>query len=191
MVPPPSDPVADLSDVVSRITLGDVGAFEQLFRATYSSLCAFAHRYLDDAPHAEDLVQDLFAELWSSRSRWEVRGSVRAYLFSAVRNRALNARKRERVERDWAHDEAIADVRSLHPFPASPAELLDLAETEAAIDAALDALPERCRITMTLRWRDQLSHAEIAEVMGISTKGVEHQLARGLRALRGHFGTRR
>jgi DNA-directed RNA polymerase specialized sigma24 family protein len=44
---------------------------------------------------------------------------------------------------------------------------------------------------MLLRWREQLSHAEIAEVLGISTKGVEGQLARGLRAMRARFGSSR
>jgi RNA polymerase sigma-70 factor (ECF subfamily) len=190
---PPSDSSdrADLGDLASRIRGGDVAAFEQLFRLSYPSLCAFAHRYLDDAARAEELVQDLFTELWARRERWEVRGNPRAYLFSAVRNRALNTRKRDRVERDWAADEANADVRALHPMPASPAELLDAAETAAAIDAAMESLPERCRLVMTLRWREQLSHAEIADVMGISTKGVEHQLARGLRTLRRLLGTRR
>jgi RNA polymerase sigma-19 factor, ECF subfamily len=52
------------------------------------------------------------------------------------------------------------------------------------LHAALESLPERCRLVMHLRWRDQLRHAEIASVMGISVKGVEMQLARGLRALR-------
>lgn len=178
-------------DIGSRIRGGDAAAFEQLFHATYPSLCAFAHRYLDDAARAEDLVQELFVELWARRARWELRGSVRAYLFSAVRNRALNARKRDRVEQDWVNDESIAEVRALHPAPASPAELLDVAETTAMLDAAIEALPERCRMVMTLRWREQLSHAEIAQVMGITTKGVEQQLARGLRAMRERIGTRR
>lgn len=188
---PPRDRAPDLSDVAERVRLGDVGAFERLFRATYPSLRAFAHRYLDDAARAEDLVQDLFAELWTRRERWELRGSVRAYLFSAVRNRALNLRARDRVERDWTDDESLADVRALHPAPASPAEQLDVAETRAEIDAAMESLPERCRLVMQLRWREQLSHAEIAEVLGISTKGVEGQLARGLRAMRVRFGSSR
>jgi RNA polymerase sigma-70 factor (ECF subfamily) len=189
--PPPGGSAPDPSDLANRVRLGDVAAFEQLFRSTYPSLCAFAHRYLDESARAEDLVQDLFAELWARRDRWEVRGSVRAYLFSAVRNRALNLRARDRVERDWADDESIADVRALHSSPASPAELLDVAETRAAIDAAMESLPERCRLVMLLRWREQLSHAEIAEVLGISTKGVEGQLARGLRAMRARFGSSR
>ena len=52
------------------------------------------------------------------------------------------------------------------------------------VRAAIGHLPERCRLVMQLRWQEQLSHSDIASVMGISLKGVEIQLARGLRALR-------
>ena len=113
-------------------------------------------------------------------------GSVRAYLFAAVRNRALNLRKRQAVERDWEEDEAITDVRDLHQSPEQADEALDRADLRARLDAALDGLPERCRLVMHLRWREQMRHAEIAAVMGISVS-VEIQLSRGLQAIRGRF----
>lgn len=175
------------SDVVARVRAGDERALELVFRTQYAALCDFCVRYVGHTSLAEELVQDLFADLWSRRNRWEVRGSVRAYLFAAVRNRALNLRKRQAVEKDWEHDEAIADVRALHPTPPPADEELDRADLRARLDAALESLPERCRLVMHLRWREQLRHAEIAEVMGISVKGVEIQLTRGLAAIRRRF----
>jgi RNA polymerase sigma-70 factor, ECF subfamily len=162
----------------------DDATFESTFRTYYAALCGFAFRYTRSAEAAEDLVQDVFTTLWSSRDSIRVQTSLRAYLFAAVRNRALNLRKRKVVEADWARDEADDDVRALHPRPAQPDEILDRAQLQAQLDAALDALPERCALVMRLRWRDQLSYAEIAETMGISVKGVEKQLERGLRAVR-------
>jgi RNA polymerase sigma-70 factor, ECF subfamily len=192
MSQPPPDPrrpapAADPSDVVARVRAGDERAFETLFRLHYDGLCGFAIRYVRERALAEELVQDLFAGLWARRATWEVRGgggSVRAYLFAAVRNRALNLRARRAVERDWEADEAIDDVRAIHRAPAQADDLLEAAELHARLDAAIESLPERCRLVMQLRWRDQLSYAEIAEVMGISAKGVENQLSRGLKALR-------
>jgi RNA polymerase sigma-70 factor, ECF subfamily len=177
----------DPADVVARVRAGDERAFEALFRTHYDGMCGFAIRYVRERAAAEELVQDLFAGLWARRATWEVRGgagSVRAYLFAAVRNRALNLRARRAVERDWAADEALDDVRTIHRAPAQPDELLEAAELHARLDAAIESLPERCRLVMQLRWREQLSYAEIAEVMGISAKGVENQLSRGLKALR-------
>lgn len=162
----------------------DDATFESTFRTYYASLCGFAFRYLRSAAEAEDIVQDTFAALWSARQDVRVQSSLRAYLFAAVRNRALNARKHARVESDWSDDESADDVRELHPHPPQPDELFDRAELEARLSAAMDALPERCALVMRLRWREQMSYAEIAETMGISIKGVEKQLERGLRAIR-------
>ena len=174
-------------NVIARIRDGDERAFEELFRTHYSSLCHFAARYVRDDAVAEELVQDLFADLWARRRDWKVRDSVRAYLFASVRNRALNVRKRQVMEIDWEEDEAAAEVRALHSAPEPADAGLDRADLRARLDRALTALPERCRLVMHLRWREQMRHAEIAAVMGISVKGVENQLARGLMAIRQRF----
>lgn len=166
---------------IAGIRAGDVAAFERLFRLHYASLCRFAMRYVNDHAITEDLVQDLFTELWARRAHWAPRYGVRAYLFAAARNRALNVRKHDVIERDWAQAEVTSELREMPP---QPDELFDAAQIEQWLSAAIAALPERCRMVMHLRWREQLSYAEIAEVMEISVKGVENQLSRGLRALR-------
>lgn len=181
---PPAPAAPTLESLLPAIREGDRGAFERLFRAMHAPLVAFATRYTGDQARAEELVQDLFLELWQQRATWQVRGTVRSYLFSAARNRALNVRRRDGVERDWETDEAHEPVRALHAAPPRPDQQLEAAEQSAALAAAFAALPERCRLVMQLRWRDGLSYAEIAEVMGIGTKGVENQLSRGLKALR-------
>ncbi|MDF2770709.1 MAG: polymerase sigma-70 factor [Geminicoccaceae bacterium] len=172
------------AEVVARIRAGDARALETLFRGHYRALCDFAVRYVRDAAAAEDLVQDLFADLWSRRESWVLRGSVRAYLFTAVRNRALNLRKRQAMERDWERDESASEVPALHQVPDGADEVLEREELQHRVSAAVESLPERCRLVMHLRWHERMPHAEIAAVMGISVKGVEMQLARGLKALR-------
>jgi RNA polymerase sigma-70 factor (ECF subfamily) len=182
--PLPADPSDSL---VPRIRLGDERAFETLFRAHYDALCVFATRYVREAALAEEIVQDLFADLWAKRQTWDVRESVRAYLFAATRHRALNLRKRQAMESDWEQDQVSGQVHVLHPVPETADVALERADLRARLDAALEALPERCRLVMHLRWREQMRYAEIAAVMGISVKGVEIQLARGLAAIRQRF----
>jgi RNA polymerase sigma-70 factor, ECF subfamily len=178
----PAPPIG--TDLVERLRAGDVRALEELFRQQYEPLCRFAERYLHDRAATEDLVQDLFAALWARRTRLDLRGSLRAYLFASVRNRALNVRKHQLVEHAWERDEAAPEVRALHRAPRRPDELLDERERDARVRAAIAQLPERCRLVMQLRWQEQLGYSEIASILGISVKGVEVQLARGLRALR-------
>jgi RNA polymerase sigma-70 factor (ECF subfamily) len=169
------------ADVHERIRRGDPAAFEALFRAHYQPMCAFASRYTDSIAVAEELVQDVFARVWTDRGRWPAPANPRAYLFTAVRNRALNAGKRRRMEQDWADAEILEGEASGDAPAGDPA-------VHANLERAMASLPERCRLVMHLRWREQMSYADIAAVMGISTKGVENQLARGLRALRRAFG---
>ena len=96
---------------------GDERALETLFQSHYASLCEFAVRYVREEALAEEIVQDLFADLWARRAEWRVRGPVRAYLFGAVRNRALNVRKRQATERDWAEEERVSEIRVLSREP--------------------------------------------------------------------------
>ena len=184
----PPSPLPDATNaLVPRIRRGDERAFETLFRTHYDALCEFTTRYVREAALAEELVQDLFADLWARRQTWDVRESVRAYLFAAARHRALNLRKRQAMESDWQQDQASDDIHVLHPLPETPDAAFERADLRARLDTALEALPERCRLVMHLRWREQMRYAEIATVMGISVKGVEIQLARGLAAIRQRF----
>jgi RNA polymerase sigma-70 factor (ECF subfamily) len=165
---------------------GDLPAFETMFRTNYPALCGFVVKFVNDPRLAEELVQDLFADLWAKRGEHSITTSVRAYLFSAARNRALNARKRLAVERRWV--ERAARGSELHATPGSPAEELEAAELRQRIRSALASLPERCRMVMHLKWLADLRSREVAEVLGISIKAVEAQLARGRAALREVLG---
>jgi len=150
---------------------------EQLFRAYYRMLCAFAMPYVKDAERAEDLVQDLFFRLWLDREKLTVNTSVKAYLFTAVRNRCLNevkvqGRVRSLVEeRDDVQEE---DGRSEDEHT----------ERIARVQAAIEALPEERRRVFKLSRYEGLKYHEIAERLGISVKTVENQMGKALKTLR-------
>jgi RNA polymerase sigma-70 factor, ECF subfamily len=151
-------------------------AHEALFRTFAPSLSAFLARYVGSQAVAEDLVQDLFLAIWADRERLRVAGSVRTYLFTAARNRALNYLKRERLagrfRAEWMD---TAD-------PSAPGES-DLL-TALAIQRALDALPPRRRRIFALRRIADLSHTQIATRLGISVKTVEVQMGRAIKSLK-------
>ena len=165
---------------VERIRTGDPMAFEALFHAYHASLCSFAYRYLGARDLAEEMVQEVFLFVWERRESWDVRSSVRSYLFTAVRNAALSYLRHERVvaRRD-------ARVRILQDTVAPGADLeVVQAETVAAIQEAVARLPDRCRLVFTLHREQGLTYAEVAEVLGISPRTVEVQIGRALRSLR-------
>ena len=166
--------------------LDSPSAFEAVFREHYEALARFAFRFVRDAAAAEDIVQEVFGQLWTDRHSIKIATSLRAYLYAAVRNRALNISKHVAVIDAFERDENA--VESIAPAPAQPDEALDVAELHARLAEAFDALPEKQATVMRLRWRDELTYAEIADVLGISIKGVEKHLSRGLAALRERLG---
>lgn len=161
----------------ARIAAGDQDAFEQLFRAHYRPLCAFALQYVKDSDRAEDLVQELFTRLWQDRERTSITTSLKAYLFTAVRNRCLNAVTASRRMRvlDEGMDDRVEDEGRNED---------ELTERAARVQAAIEGLPEERRKVFRLSRDEGLKYHEIAERLGISIKTVENQMGKALKTLR-------
>ena len=166
-----------------RLKAGDEAAFDSLYREFHPALCAFAASIIRDRGAAEDVVQDVFVNLWTKRGDLTTPTTLRAYLYSAVRNRSLNHLRSISSGDAWAESERAA--------AAAPPASMDSADTQLEkrdlkeqVEQALAQLPPRARIAAKLRWYDQMSYAEIAEAMGISVKSVENQLSRSVKALR-------
>jgi len=184
--PPPDDrgiPVAADREMLERLRSGDNDAFDTLFRAHYPDLVGFAESILRERASAEDVAQEVMLELWRRREQIQPETSVRAYLFRATRNRALNQIRHARVAAR-VEPEIIASRPDLAP----PADR-DIVETELrhAFNRAMKKLPERCREVFELSRVEGLKYAEIAQVLDISVKTVEAQMGKALRVMREHL----
>ncbi len=156
-------------------------AFEAVFRAYAAPLCDLACSYVHAPDIAEEIIQDLFAWLWVHRHEFAPQHGLRAYLFGAVRNRALN------VLRDDAA--AVRANARLVTAPSRPtdAELL-ASDLEQQIRTTVAGMPPRCREVFTLIRGQFLSYAEVAAILGIAPKTVEIHMARALAILRARLG---
>ena len=165
---------------------GDRKAFENLFRAYYKRLHGFAYSYTGQAEVAEDVVQSVFLRIWSSRESWDPPGTVKNYLFAAIRNEALNKLRHQKVTDD-AEDELIRSYRELQddedPFYRKE-ESLDAEELRKKIQAGIDQLPPKCRQIFLLNRRSGLTYIEIADYLNISINTVNTQMGRALKSLR-------
>ena len=158
----------------------DRDAFEALFRTYYAGLCRFALRYASQPEVAEDLVQDVFFNLWKRRHEWVPERSAKAYLYGAVRKWALKHLRHQGVVARW-RDHAKAE-----PIPIADEIGADLSqkELERALQEAVERLPERRRLVYELSRKHGLTYAEIALALGVSVKTVEMQMTRALKFLR-------
>lgn len=143
---------------IKRINSGDRTAFEALFRKFVDRLCGFAWRYVRSKDEAEGIVQDLFLVLWEQHEDWTPRGSIESYLFSAVRNRALNLLKHERVRA-----ESAAEVELDYAAPVDPDDALRQRELVCALRDAEEEMPERRRLIYFMVRQQGMSYIEVAK----------------------------
>lgn len=164
---------------------GDRQAFEKIFRAYYKRLHGFAYSYLMQAESAEDVVQSVFLKIWMQRETWNPPGTVKHYLFTAVRNEALNKIRHQKVV-DEAEDDVIHAFENFKKHSYSD-EDYDLKELKGEIERAVKSLPPRCRQIFLLNRRSGLTYIEISEYLGISINTVNTQMGRALKSLRNHL----
>jgi len=180
----PPDAASD-DALAAGVRSGDGASFEALFRRYYAPLHAFARGYVGTAEAAEDVVHDVFLRIWARRDAWVVRASVKSYLYAAIRNHALDDRRRRRPEVEWCEPAGPTDDGDdVAPLHASADAALLTSETHDAVECAVAALPGRTRRTFLLSREHGLTYGEIAAVMNVSVKTVETQIGRALKALR-------
>ncbi len=170
---------------VQRIRAGDAAAFEDVYREQYRALVGFVYTYLRSEPQAEEVVQDVFLGVWRHRAQWQPRTSLRAYLFGAARNRALNRLRDQGVASSTRDDAGIEGRMLAMGEPPAAVDLqIEGAELAEAARRAIARLAPRSRMAFLLCREEGLSYAETAEVMGISEHTVKIQMGRALKALR-------
>lgn len=164
---------------------GDRDAFEKLFRTYYERLHGFAYSYIRQSEIAEDVVQTVFLRIWTKRECWNPPGYVKHYLFSAVKNEALNTLRHQRVVED-SHEKYCRESEIVLPQPDLNKDNETLA-LRKEIQKGIDNLPPRCRQIYILNRRNGLTYSEIADYLDLSINTVNTQMGRALKSLRDHL----
>jgi RNA polymerase sigma-70 factor (family 1) len=160
---------------------GAADAFEGMYRAQYGGVCDTIYRYVRSRDTAREIAHDLFLRLWDDWCTGRLRALPTApYLHVAARNRALRAIRHRQVEARWEERQAFEPERG-EPGPEHTMAERELSE---AVAAAMQELPERCRLVFSLSRHEHLPNAQIAARLGISISTVEQQMWRALKALR-------
>jgi RNA polymerase sigma-70 factor (ECF subfamily) len=162
-----------------QMAQGDKKAYEQVFRAYYELLCKYAYTVVRDKDEAEEVVQNLFYNVWKKREQLQIQSSVKSYLYRAVRNDCLNRVKHDQVRHTYA-----MDYRHTAPISGNGLESLEAKELSRHIREAVETLPTQCAEVFRLSRFEQLSYAEIAQRLDISTKTVENHMGKALRRMR-------
>jgi RNA polymerase sigma-70 factor (ECF subfamily) len=159
----------------ARLKTGDVNAFEMIFKQYYNPLCSYAYTLLGDRDEAADTVQRTMTTLWEKSPELDLQYG-KSYLYTAVRNSALNVIKHRKVQ--------ARHINELRPENFQTEIQESEQPLQNKINTALEKLPTQCRAVFELSRYEELRYAEIAERLGISVKTVENQISKALRIMR-------
>ena len=174
-----------LKEAGEKLKAGDQKFFEELFFEYNRGMTAYAMKFVEDLETARDLVQDVFFYIWEKRDAITIDRSLKSYLFRAVHNACINYLKKEEYKNNY-HRELI--IWFFEKFPEDHAvnayQLLLAKDIGREIDTIVEGLPEQCRNIFNLSRYKGLKNREIAERYSISTRTVETQIYRALKALK-------
>lgn len=165
--------------LVEQIRAGDETVFETVYRSVYIPLWRFAVRLVHSREIADDVVHDVFLTLWARRTTLSVRTTIRAYLYGAVRQRALRYIRHQQVIDRFATARA-ADVAegSAASYVRSADARTEREELTHLLRIAIHALPERQRLATLLYLDDELTPSEIAAALGVTAVAARKLLAK-------------
>jgi RNA polymerase sigma-70 factor (ECF subfamily) len=178
-----------LRDPDTRLMLGvrddEPGAFEELVDKYQHRLVAVLHHVIGDAAEAEDIAQEVFLRVYRARKKYRARAKFSTWLFTIANNLAANARRSRQRKPEVPLN--IRDSGPLGPRPAeqlvrdpggAPSQRLQQQEMAALVRQAVEGLNERQRVAVVLHKFEDMSYAEIAGIMGLTTKAVKSLLNR-------------
>ena len=158
----------------------DVKAFESVYYLLYDALVKFSIMYIHKKEEAEEIVTDVFVKTWMNRSNMQHIQRPDTYLFVAVKNQSLNYLKKYSsihvVPVEDSNDVSLIDI-------ANPHIQLEKKELHFYLDQSIETLPQQCRIIFKLIKEDGLKYNEVAEILNISPRTVQTQLARAMQKL--------
>lgn len=166
--------------IAEQIKKGDKNAFESVFKTYYSQLCAYANKFVTDIDDSEEIVQEIFFQVWQKREDLNILISLKSYLFRSVHNSCLNFIKHKNIQQKHVEHSLYEQTNQSYKFP----DTIETSELQNKIRIAIDKLPaERKKIFLMIRF-DNLKYLEVAAKLSISVKTVENQMGSALKFMR-------
>jgi RNA polymerase sigma-70 factor (ECF subfamily) len=152
----------------------DQQAYKELFTSLYGYLHHFAWNFVKSKQLSEEVVSDVFIKVWEKRKSLDKIENLKVYLYVATRNIALNYLDKKKNANYEDIEDFSAELKSSY---SDPEQLLITSDMMFLINKAILQLPPRCQLIFKLVKEDRMKYKEVAEVLHISAKTVENQIA--------------
>jgi RNA polymerase sigma factor (sigma-70 family) len=157
-VPQRADPLAQ---ILRQIAAGDKSAMAQLFRVLEKPLFAFVQSRLNDSHLSNDIMQDVFLEVWRGASRFEGRSSVRSWIFGMAWRKVIDV---HRANRRLSFSDDLPEMEDEGPAAVA---LIEQEQDSRRLRGCLEGLKDDHRVVIDLAFYQDLGYREIAEVLGV------------------------
>ncbi len=151
--------------------------YKNVFDLHYEALYGYAFSILKEETYTDDILQNIFIKLWQNRESVHPE-TVKAYLYTAVRNECLNQLKHKVVKAGYAQHQIAGSSGADNNIHTEQKELHE------KIQDLVNQLPEKCATVFYMCRQLGLSYREVADALGISVKTVENQMSKALKFLR-------
>ena len=162
--------------------------FEDVYLSYFSKMKYFAKEYVISEEDAENIVQDVFVELWENKKMLNMHMNLIAYLFTTIKNKCLNHLRHKLVVQETAsklQEEYTISLRmNLDSLEAFDNNLFSDQDIEKIISRALDTLSEKCRTIFIMSKIEGKKQKEIAQELNISINTIETQMGIAYKKLR-------
>jgi RNA polymerase sigma-70 factor (family 1) len=171
-------------ELMQEIKAGNMFAFDVLYRKYNKKLYKFGYSILKSTVEAENLIQDVFLNLWENRLKVEKNSSIKSYIFTITYNSAISIIRKKARESQF-----IEYLKSLQEITEAPVNVeLEYNELTKKLDEIIKELPQRQKEVYLLHKVEGLKYNEIAERLNISVNTIENHMSHALKTIRKKLG---
>jgi len=169
----------DTKDITYKIRQGNLHEFEKIFKEFYPHLCLYALRFVKTKDLSEEIVQNLFCQIWENRKDLNIHTSIKAYLYRSTYHNALQVLRKKGSQSKYEEY-----VKHHYNELDSTSDIVEEKEINKIVQQTLSTLPQRCGIIFKMSRFEGLKYQEIAQKLSISVKTVEANMGKALKAFR-------
>lgn len=158
--------------------------FSEIYSEYHPRTLRFACNFVESEQDAQNIVHDVFMDLWIHRDTIEEIQNLNAYLFRLTRNRCLDFLKHQAHEKAYLQESINNSAMGEEILTAMTDREVLIEELSSLVNSCIENLPQRSREIFILSRREGLRHSEIAEKLGVSANTVNVQLGIALRRIR-------
>jgi RNA polymerase sigma-70 factor (ECF subfamily) len=170
-------------ELFNKIKQNDQAALEKLHRQYYQALCTFSCNYVKSVHAAEEVVSDVFLNLWLKRNSIHIKSSIKSYLYTSVRNQSINYRNTQKQTFEEIEDNCFECESSDQHADAK----VNYTETLHLVEKIIRELPPQRQTIFRLNRIDGLKYKEIAEILSISVNTVQKQMTEAVKHISKYY----